>query len=280
MLFNGDQTLSGTGQIILSDKVTNLISMASYGQTITQEADHTIRGAGQLLSNRGNMVNQGKIIAEGTAALTIDPHANLGFENQGLVSAQGTGGLTHIGSYLQTAGETVVNSLMTVKSNGDFLLQGGGLSGNGVLNFTTDGKGVINSQGTVNPGSSLGKLTIDGNYIQETDGELLIELAGDEQGITYDLLDISGDATLAGTLSVDLLDYTPNVGDIFTIIMAQSIGITPFDALNILDSGILFDVVYTDTDVQLIVSAVPVPSGFLLLISGLLSVTWIKRRVS
>ena len=60
----GSQTIGGTGQIVLTDGVNNRITIGG-GDTLTNGADHTIRGAGRLLVNSGGMMILGTIVAEG-----------------------------------------------------------------------------------------------------------------------------------------------------------------------------------------------------------------------
>ena len=73
------------------------------------------------------------------------------------------------------------------------------------------------NNGIVSPGLSPGRLTIVGNYTQGPLGLLDIELAGTQQGVTYDWLEDPGLANLAGTLGVTLLNgFRPTAADRFT----------------------------------------------------------------
>jgi len=88
--------------------------------------------------------------------------------------------------------------------------------------------GTFHNNGTLNIGSSPGTFTIDGDYVQGPEGSLNIELGGLEQGVTYDVLNITGSATLDGTLNVGLWDtYTGAVGDQFDIMTYTNV--TPID---------------------------------------------------
>jgi hypothetical protein len=79
------------------------------------------------------------------------------------------------------------------------------------------GNTLINN-GTVSPGASPGTLVIAGNYTQSPTGILAIELAGTQQGVTYDLLQITGIANLGGTLNVtNSGGFSPVPGNIFDI---------------------------------------------------------------
>jgi hypothetical protein len=72
--------------------------------------------------------------------------------------------------------------------------------------------------GTVSPGNSPGRLTIAGNYRQTPDALLQLELAGNEAGTEYDVL--QGDAAmLDGGLEVSLLNaFRPRAGDVFHVL--------------------------------------------------------------
>ncbi|MCK5852270.1 autotransporter outer membrane beta-barrel domain-containing protein, partial [bacterium] len=71
---------------------------------------------------------------------------------------------------------------------------------------------VDNIHGQINPGSSVGILTIDGNFEQQTGGVINIELAGTSLS-EHDLLVVTGTATIAGTLIVTAIDgHTPTNG--------------------------------------------------------------------
>ena len=96
------------------------------------------------------------------------------------------------------------NANVTVGANSSF-------SGNGTV------ASLVNN-GTVQPGASIGTITITGNYTQNAGGRLNIELNSAGQS---DLLDITGNATLNGRLDLqfDTGSYSP--GTTFTFIDAD-----------------------------------------------------------
>jgi len=103
-------------------------------------------------------------------------------------------------------------------------------SGGGTLNCdegVCGGSGTIggdlnNSSGTVSPGNSAGMLTVDSNYNQGSGGTLAIEIGGAAAGVEHDVLNVLGDAPLAGTLSVSLIDgFTPSGGNTFKVLTAS-----------------------------------------------------------
>ena len=76
-------------------------------------------------------------------------------------------------------------------------------------------EGIVENHGTIAPGESPGILNIVGDYSQGPDGKLLIEIAGTNPG-EFDVLNISGTASIAGALEIVLLDgFTPDETDTF-----------------------------------------------------------------
>ena len=82
-----------------------------------------------------------------------------------------------------------------------------------------DGSGTINTQsffnvgGIVNPGGlqSVGTLTIEGDYIQSSQGSLILNWGADNAG---DLLVVNGDVSLSGNVSVaPIAGFMPRFGD-------------------------------------------------------------------
>lgn len=71
----------------------------------------------------------------------------------------------------------------------------------------------VENGGTIAPNLSPGTLTIEGDYEQFEDGVLEIEVAGLEPG-QFDVLHITGNATLAGTVDLKFIDgFVPKPGD-------------------------------------------------------------------
>jgi len=141
---------------------------------------------------------------------------------------------------------------------------------------------VVNTGATVAPGNSPGTLTITGNYTQESDATLAIELAGLVQGNDYDLLDVSGIAALnGGTLAVTLLDgFEPSEGDVFDILNASAITGAGFDSLGLpaLAPGLAWDTSSLMSSGALAVSAVPEPATIISFLLGALGISSGVRR--
>jgi hypothetical protein len=220
--------------------------------TLVNAAAGVVRSPQGFISGELNadVVNHGTFEIDGR--LEIRKQSAL-FSNQGQVVVRGA--LTRsvfTASYEQTAGATHVNGLLDFSSPVRFL--GGRLSGKGTI------AGLVeNVAASVEPGEGLGTLTAFGGYTQQSGGELTIELAG-TQANQFDVLRIlSGTATLAGTLNVQLVDpgtglFVPQAGNAFTILTATA-GITgQFTSLNLpaLTSNLAWKLRYTTNDLTLV----------------------------
>jgi hypothetical protein len=101
-------------------------------------------------------------------------------------------------SVTQTAGTVTVPAGATLGEPGStFTLNGGVLRGTG-----TAGGDVVNSGGTLKPGSSPGTFEVGGDYTQTATGALQTEVAGVNPGSGYDRLVVDGTATLDGGLDI------------------------------------------------------------------------------
>jgi len=152
LMFQGSQTLGGSGIVLMSDDPNNIVRPAADTQTVTHGASHTIQGAGQLLTNVGGMINHGTIRATGANALVINP-GTPGFTSDGLIEILAGSTLNTFDTIVQTGGTTRVNGNMTVGTLFD--VQGGTVGGSGTIT------GPIDMAGTFAPGTSIGTLTLD-----------------------------------------------------------------------------------------------------------------------
>ncbi|MEG0173545.1 MAG: VCBS domain-containing protein, partial [Aeromonas sp.] len=100
ILFRG-ASLSGGGQLLLSDSTQNLI-IGGSADTLLYNIDNRISGAGQLGGGQLTLNNAGSIVADGSHALLIDTgHERI--INSGLLAATGSGGMI-IASTLDNGG--------------------------------------------------------------------------------------------------------------------------------------------------------------------------------
>jgi hypothetical protein len=142
-------TLTGGGQIVLSDSDANVISGTSSAVTLNNE-DNTISGAGHLGNGELSLTNAGTIDATGTHALTIDTGANAVF-NSGVLEASGSGGLT--------VASSIVNSGV-LWANGSVLTVDGQVSGSGTAAIDGTATLDLEASATVNVAFGTGAGTL------------------------------------------------------------------------------------------------------------------------
>ncbi|WP_309386007.1 beta strand repeat-containing protein [Cerasicoccus frondis] len=125
-----------------------------------------------------------------------------------------TGSSAGNGIYLDDGAALSVGGTLQIGTNATFKLANGAtLKAMDVLGNLT------NTSGIFSPGASPAAVTVDGDYQQSSSGELVLELGGTTAGTEYDVLTVTGTVTLAGALTIDLIDdFTPNVGDSFTVL--------------------------------------------------------------
>ena len=80
---------------------------------------------------------------------------------------------------------------------------------------------VTNTSGTVRPGTSPGTLAVGGNYTQGAGGTLQTEVNGTTPGTQFDVIAVTGTATLNGTLAI-VSGFTPALTDTFRIVTAAT----------------------------------------------------------
>lgn len=82
-------------------------------------------------------------------------------------------------------------------------------------------EGAVEVHGTLSPGDPPGSMNIDGDLNLQSDGLLVIEIAGVNSASDYDVLIVSGIADLAGTLEIKLVDgFVPGDTDTFDFLSA------------------------------------------------------------
>jgi uncharacterized repeat protein (TIGR01451 family) len=193
VVLNGDAVVFGSA---------NAIELQN-GASITNNGNLDIDGIAEFAAGAGggSFVNNGAFtITNGIPPWSVDT------TNTGLADFIG-GGLDSTAHYVQTGGETRLGYLA---SPFPIRIEGGSLTGNGFI------AGHLVNDSVVVPTGAIG---IEGDYTQTSSGTLEIELRGADQPHDYDRIDLSGTATLGGTIDVTLIDgYIPENGDVFRII--------------------------------------------------------------
>ena len=184
-----------------------------------------------------------------SGTITIDSLRSLAVQggdlaNAGTVTIATFGTVVVSGNYTQTDGQTVLNDGILTAGLVD--LEGGTLSGTGVIN----GSVLNNAELDVGQPGSPGTLTIVGDYTQTSGGNLVIEIGGPGAGTDFDQVNITGQASLDGTLTVNLINgFVPHSGDSFTVMTFGS-EMGTFATLS--GDGPLFTPSFDPTDVTLV----------------------------
>jgi hypothetical protein len=172
-------------------------------------SDASILGQGSF---SGAINNVGTFIKLNRGGISeVDP----AFANSGTLEVD-TGTIAFTQTVNQTAGTTDLagGNLIVTTLN----IQRGTLTGSGVITGNVQNGGELDVGGS----GAAGVLTINGNYTQTATGVLDIELGDAAQG-EFDQLQVTGRATLGGTINVTLLpDFSANVGDSFQILTFAS----------------------------------------------------------
>jgi hypothetical protein len=122
------------------------------------------------------------------------------------------------------------SSIGTINVLGSLSVQG--YEHDGVMKGTGTITEDLVNEGHIQPGTSPGTLTLTGDYDQDIDGILDVEINGSATG-QFDRLNISGNANLSGTINVTaMLSPTPTICTDFVIIQAASVSGT-FDQVNL-----------------------------------------------
>ena len=200
--------------------------------TFTNNGDISIQGGGSIflttkaiLNNTASGVINLEIGNSQLGGLGALPHV---INNEGLIQSNITGSnaSAKISAQLSNSGvlDIIQNGLDFIGAGSLTNNASGVIKGNGTLTLTSDPADFVNN-GTVAPGASPGVLTIVNGYSSNATALLQVELNGNNQGIDYDLLSVSGDVSLDGDIEV-LLGFAPAIGDTFTVLNTLSLNDT------------------------------------------------------
>lgn len=220
----GTMTLSGTNVAILNNvminrgivRQTNSCALnLAFGSRLDNLASGVFefRGDGSVTTAGGTganpQFNNVGIFRKSGGAGTSVISATLAFTNSGAVEVQ-SGTLQFLRGFTQTAGTTMLNG-GSLTSSSAIGIQGGSVIGSGTLN------GALSNAGQVQPGNSVGTLTVTGAYSQSAAGSLEVEIGGRSPG-EFDQLAVAGTATLNGALSIRVVNgFVPVPGDVFQV---------------------------------------------------------------
>lgn len=215
---NGTVTISNLGSLavknqlqigrfaILSGQSTGKFSVLSGGSVLQNTGSSTTIGDNGTLLVSAGVCDVGNVTVDSGGLLRADSG---GVVQSDRLAVNGmlqilSGGIINIGF-----GDGIADKLR--------IGPGGILSGTGTITaseIVAAGSGANQFAGAqIQPANSPGTLTLDGNFIEQAGSRLVVEAAGLGAG-QFDVLHVTGNATLAGTLEVHLLNgYLPKSGD-------------------------------------------------------------------
>ena len=299
----GTVELAGSGSIVLNGFAGNWESawINDLGNSnLIQDSRHSISGAG--LINVDSFTNNGTVNADISGSTLLLETNGLAYTNSGTYEAT-NGGTLAVTSVANFAAGTLTGGTYQVNANSTMILPGNittnaatiilngtnttfsaisAMTGNtGIFKlengatFTTTGN--FTNSGTLSLDPST--LDVTGNLVLNGSSIVAIGLSGTQAG-QYDTIHVTGSATLAGTLSLNLGNgFTASVGDSFNFITAGG-GITgTFTNAGPIDvNGYVFDLTNTSNGLGLQVAAVPEPAALALLAIGGLGFLLIRKR--
>ncbi|MBI2752995.1 MAG: filamentous hemagglutinin N-terminal domain-containing protein [Betaproteobacteria bacterium] len=219
---NGDMfvgNVTGTGlQLSLAELQQINSTNVEFGRSdgtgnlaISLPATTTVAGTLRLLAGGSVNVSGGPYTLQGG---TLQMPGTTNLQSGTSVIVQGgtfdaSSGTVNVSGAFQASSGAILIGTMNI-------LSGGTLSGGGTI-----AGNVNNSAGTVAPGASPGILTINGNYVQGPSGTLDMQIGGTTAGTEYDLLIVTGSASLDGTLNTTLINgFVPAAGSTFTLVQS------------------------------------------------------------
>ncbi|MCX5672094.1 MAG: PEP-CTERM sorting domain-containing protein [Planctomycetota bacterium] len=212
VMLNGMSNTGVLEAVLGSIRVGNVPSLLDFRGRLTV-------GAGQeFFMNDYGLRNYGQIALQGGtyAAPQFVQRGAMGVTAPSVLETAAVfddGSDTELLANLEIQGSATLQRGAAIHGAGSLVVGAGS-----VLGGTGDLAVTLVNRGEVRPGKSAGYLNIDGDFIQEPGGTLAVELAGYLPGTEFDQVNVTGQATLGGTLKATLLnEFRPSHNDAFQI---------------------------------------------------------------
>jgi hypothetical protein len=136
-------TLTGAGVLEMGNGGNNRITSVNAQRTLVNDAEHTIRGGGQIGTNNTGLVNEGVIEATLSVGLFVDLADDLSLDNNNLLRASSGSSLTIFGTNTNNT-----DGVIRAEDASVVVLRFGSVTG-GVLETTGSGEFRTTSEDTI-----------------------------------------------------------------------------------------------------------------------------------
>ena len=215
--WTGGDVVLNDANAILNNQAGGVINVALVGRSrvLGNGILHNLAGATLSVGNNSNtVIVQSGFTNDGTLVLNNELDLQKDFTNHGLITLGDNGSLV--------AGFDVEFPAPNVFANGS----DGTITGTGTIDVKSFDNIAFVNNGVIAPGTTTdptGTLFVDGNFVQSATGKLAVDLGGATPGTTYDVLNVSGQASLGGTLQVALTNsFVPAPGALFNVVAYQT----------------------------------------------------------
>ena len=189
----------------------------------------TVTGSSSLWENTGDLFlgyeGLGNMtISNGSTVTGTNAYIGYGVSSMGTATVTGQNSLWDMSDNLYIGGSATsgggiglldISNEAIVEADNVTIWSTGTVSGDGILRANT-----ITNKGTIEPGNSIGTLTIEGNLTMDTDSTLEVEI--DNSG-NSDKLAVTGDVDIAGGTVKTISTETITDSQEYTIVEADSV---------------------------------------------------------
>ena len=201
LIANASFSVPGAAQINRSGLVVN--NQFTIGGDLGLNGSEAIINGMLNVSGTANVNSSGLVVNN---QFTVGGNLDLNGSSEAIVNGVLTSPIVNVNN----VSSLIVNNPGTVAANVNvgpsaLLALFGAINGNvtnaGIVQGTGVANGNVINSGLVSPGTSIGKLTVNGNYTQNPNGTLRIEVAGLAPS-QHDVLAVNGHASVAGTVQL------------------------------------------------------------------------------
>jgi len=262
----GDAILGGQGRVALQGS-------SAKNQTLLKVAGHTVEQAGAQLS----LSNANATFTDGLDVAGTLQSQGVSAVNGNIQLASGVGQIVTQTGQLMLLGDVTHNGATINTHVGATTVFEGAVHGAG--NFS--GGGNLDFDGAYLPGNSPAAINFGGNNVAfGSASTLTLDILGSTPGTQYDQLLNMGNFNFKGNLVLNFGTFSPQNIVMLSLFDFKSFS-GSFDSQHIFVGGFdrsRLDFSHLALNGQLMVKAVPIPSSFILLASGLVALAAAGRR--